>query len=181
MGEVGRHSGRSLHIGAIDLSICGFDAQDVFLDAGTGRGYLMETLPSRCKAVHATDIAADSLRRIRGSATQDNPALAQADLRRMPFRSLCFTWVICIEVLAHLSDVSDSSAESQRAVGPCGTVVVAVPTHSPERHSGTKANTFPKRNEGISSPRRIGFKVVSIRDESLIPALYWRFRQVFPI
>lgn len=191
MGNLERQFGRHFRVGNIDRRVCGFDAEDVVLDAGTGGGYILEILSAKCKAVYATDIDSGFLRRITDGVTKDNLALAQADLRRMPFRSSCFTRVVCTEVLEHLPDPSGAIAELHRVVGPNGIVVVAVPTYFSEKlysrlnHNYDKNQgqhiTILSRDDWTRRFRQAHLVPIAVRNENFVPALYWTFRNVFLI
>lgn len=178
-------------IGNIDGSICRFAREDVVLDAGTGGGFLLDKLSSKCKRVYAIDVNSDSLYRIRQRVGQDNILLLQADVRGIPFASLSFTRVICTEVLEHLRDPIVAIGELHRILKVGKIAVIAVPTRSSEiLYSRLNPNysqneqehvTILEKDQWISLFRKAGFDVLATRNENFQPALYWVFRNLFPI
>ncbi|MBN2099218.1 MAG: class I SAM-dependent methyltransferase [Dehalococcoidia bacterium] len=191
METVEKESGRYSRVGMIDTRVCRFNPEDVVLDAGTGGGHLLKTLSSRCKAVYATDINSGFLRRVRRGISEPNVAVAQADVTRMPFKSSCFSKVVCSEVLEHLTDPSNAIAELHRVLRPNGTLVVAVPTYFSEKlysrlnrkydQNQGEHVTILQRDDWIRRFRQAHLQLFAVRNENFVPALYWTFRNVFPI
>jgi ubiquinone/menaquinone biosynthesis C-methylase UbiE len=186
--QVGSHS----RVGNIDTRVCHFNPGDVVLDAGTGGGYLLKTLSSKCKVVCATDINWEFLAGLHDSLRgQDNVCFAQAELSRMPFNRSSFDRVICTEVLEHLADPTVAIAELRRLVAEDGIVVVAVPTYFSEKLY-SKLNPKYDRNHGqhvtilrrhswIELFRDAHLEPLAVKNENFAPALYWTLRSIFPI
>jgi len=178
-------------LGNIEGSLCPFDIQDVILDAGTGGGYLLDVLSSRCKCVCAIDVNSDFLEKIRHGTKRNNVALLQADVSRMPFKSSYFTKIVCTEVLEHLPDPLAAIDEFHRLLKPGGIGVIAVPTSSSEKlyailnrnycQNQQEHISILKRQQWISLFRKAGLDVFAVRNRNFQLALYWVFRNIFPI
>ena len=178
-------------LGNIKASLCRFGLQDVLLDAGTGSGYLLDVLSSRCKYVFAIDINLDFLEKIRHGSNRNNVALLQADVCRMPFKSSGFTKLVCTEVLEHLPDPSAAIQEFHILLKPGGIAVIAVPTRLSEKlyailnrnycRDQQEHVSILKREQWLSLFRKAGFDVFAVSNENFQPALYWVFRSIFPI
>jgi ubiquinone/menaquinone biosynthesis C-methylase UbiE len=180
-----------LRIGIIEEDLCPFHRKDVVLDAGTGRGYLLDKLSSKCSRVYAIDINLDFLRKIGCIIKRDNVELVQADVSRMPFKSSCFTKIVCTEVLEHLPEPSLAIEEFYKLLKPGGICIIAVPTRLSERlyamlnprysQNEQQHISILKREQWLSLFRKAGLDVFAIRNENFQPALYWVFRNIFPI
>lgn len=178
-------------IGNIDGSICRFAREDIVLDAGTGGGYLLDKLSSKCGWVYAFDVNLDLLHRIKQRIGEDNIALLRADVRAIPLESLHFTRAICTEVLEHLRDPLVAIREIHRTLKVGGIAIIAVPTRSSEKvysrlnpnYSQNERNhiTILEKEQWISLFGKAGFDVLATRNENFQPALYWVFRNLFPI
>jgi ubiquinone/menaquinone biosynthesis C-methylase UbiE len=183
--------GSNTRIGNLIESICAFDRKDVVLDAGTGGGFLLDRLSSRCGSVFAVDVNSTFLREIGRRITEDNVVLLQADVRKLPFRSSCFDKIICTEVLEHLRDPVSAIEEFYRALKSNGIGVIAVPTRlSGEVYSRLNRDyhrnemehvTILEKEQWISLFRKAGFEVLATKNENFQPALYWILRSLFPI
>lgn len=180
-----------IRIGNIDKKFCAFDRKDVVLDAGTGRGPLLNKLSSLCNWVYAIDVNLEFLRGIGPKIKRDNVVLLQADVSTIPFKSAYFSKVICIEVLEHIRDPLIVMKEFYRIIEVGGISVIAVPTHFSE-NVYTKLNpnygqnvgehvTILKRAQWISIFRQAGFEIIVVKNENFRPALYWIWRSVLPI
>jgi len=178
-------------IGRIDKTICPFGREDIVLDAGTGRGYLLAKLSYECRLVYAIDVNLDFLRQIGRETEEYNVALLQADVRKLPFRASCFHRIICTEVLEHLRDPLAAVEEFYRTLELGGIGVIAVPTRSSEKVYSRLNRDYHRnemehvaileREQWISLFRKAGFEVLTTKKENFQPALYWILRNLFPI
>jgi SAM-dependent methyltransferase len=128
---------------------------------------------------------------VRSRIREANIVLLQADVRRTPFRPLHFTKLICTEVLEHLPDPLNAVKEFHRLLKPEGICVIAVPTRLSERlyamlnpkysQNEQQHISILKREQWLSLFRKAGFEIITVKNENFQPALYWIFRNVFPI
>lgn len=96
-----------------------------WLDAGGGSGLLSERLKEMGSRVVVCDLNLDLLAAVQ--ANKDLPALAAADLSRLPFRRGSFAGIVCSEVLEHLPDDTPALAELYRVLKPGGVLLFTAP------------------------------------------------------
>jgi len=178
-------------IRCIDESICSFNIADVVLDAGTGRGHLLDKISSKCNLVCAIDSNLCLLKFARSRIAGENVTLLNADLSRVPIRSGYFDRIICLEVLEHSEAPLGIVSELFRILNPNGICVIAVPTYQSEalysklnphydRNKGEHI-TILRKQEWLSLFKGVGFALLGVRNENFGPALHWIFRNIFPI
>ncbi len=94
------------------------------LEAGCGAGRFTELLVRAGALVHAIDlsVAVDANRRNIGERA--NYAVAQADVRALPFPAGVFDVVLCLGVLQHTPSPEQSIAALWRMVAPGGQLVI---------------------------------------------------------
>ncbi len=94
------------------------------LEAGCGAGRFTELLVSAGALVHSIDLsgAVDTNRRNIGERA--NYAVAQADIRALPFPAAAFDVVLCLGVLQHTPSPEESLALLWRMVAPGGRLVI---------------------------------------------------------
>ena len=95
------------------------------LEAGCGAGRFTELLVRAGAFVHSVDLSAaavDTNRRNIGAP--DNYAVAQADIRALPFPAGAFDLVLCLGVLQHTPSPEQSLGALWRMVAPGGLLVV---------------------------------------------------------
>jgi len=178
-------------IGRIDKTICNFNSEDIVLDAGTGQGPFLRVLAPKCNSIYAIDSDLRLLKNIRSRITHENIILLNADLNKVPIRSGCFDRVICLEVLEHSEAPLGIISELYRILKPNGICVIAVPTYQSETlysklnpsydHNKGEHITILKKQEWLLLFKRVGFALLGVRNENFGPALYWIFRNIFPI
>ena len=191
IGKVLNLLGSNNRVGNIEEIICPFDDKDIVLDAGTGSGHILRELSAHRSYIYAVDINADFLKKASSAIREPNIVLIQADVRKLPFKNLQFTKVICTEVLEHLPEPLPAIEEFHRLLKPGGICVIAVPTRLSERlyallnpkysQNEQQHISILKREQWLSLFRKSGFETVAARNENFQPALYWLFRNVFPI
>lgn len=96
-----------------------------WLDAGGGGGLLSERLAEAGFRVVVCDLNVDLLAAAR--AGKGLPALAGADVVRLPFRRASFPGILCSEVLEHLPDDAPALAEFYRVLKPGGVLLFTAP------------------------------------------------------
>jgi len=94
------------------------------LEAGCGAGRFTELLVGAGALVHSIDLsdAVDANRRNIGERA--NYAVAQADIRALPFPAGSFDVVLCLGVLQHTPSPEESIAALWRMVAPGGRLVI---------------------------------------------------------
>lgn len=180
-----------IRIGNIDKNICVFSSEDVVLDAGTGRGLLLNKLSNLCSWVYAIDINIEFIRSMKYIITGDNIRLLQADVSTTPFKAVCFNKVLCVEVLEHIRDPLIVLWEFNRIMEVGGLSVIGVPTWSSEKiysrlnpdfnQNNQQHISILKQEQWLSLFRRAGFEIITIKNENFRPAIYWIWRSLFPI
>jgi ubiquinone/menaquinone biosynthesis C-methylase UbiE len=97
------------------------------LDVGCGTGHHMASLRARGFEVAGVDGSEEMLEHAR----QNNPGedIRLADVEKLPFESASFDYVICIEVLRYLPNMTKAICEMARVLKPGGMcLVTAAPT-----------------------------------------------------
>ncbi|MBA7704758.1 hypothetical protein ES703_113576 [subsurface metagenome] len=161
------------------------------LDAGTGRGYNLEALSAKCNLVCAIDSNLRFLQKVRLKIARENVTLINADLNKVPIRSAYFNKIVCLEVLEHSEALLGIVSELYRILKPNGICVIAVPTYQSEAlysklnprydHNKGEHITILRKHEWLSLFKEVGFALLGVRNENFGPALYWIYRNVFPI
>ena len=92
------------------------------LDLGCGTGHHAAKLRQRGFTVTGVDGSADML----AIARANNPGmeLQQSDVETIPYEANCFDYVVCIEVLRYLPDISRCVQEIGRVLKPGGVALV---------------------------------------------------------
>ena len=174
------------------------------LDVGCGQGrHSLEFLRRGCPVV-ALDLLPDDLRHTRyllsavagEEAARDSgtphPArfvVLKGNALQLPFPSNSFDRVICSEVLEHVTNPVDATAELVRVLRPGGLLAVSVPTPTTEWPfwfaSGDYFNS-PGGHVRIFTPHRLklmlrqqGLELVNINMEHSFHSIYWWVRSVF--
>ena len=94
------------------------------LEAGCGAGRFTELLVRAGAYVHAVDLSAAVDANRRNVGDHANYAVAQADLRALPFPRGSFDIVLCLGVLQHTPSPEASIAELWNMVAPGGLLVI---------------------------------------------------------
>ena len=101
------------------------------LDAGCGRGFylkLLSQLPST-KEVAGVDINASHLNVARNFVGSDSNSVSihNASISSLPFEDNYFDFIVCSEVLEHVSNPKEAVSELRRVLRPGGRIAVTVP------------------------------------------------------
>ncbi|HSW35168.1 MAG TPA: class I SAM-dependent methyltransferase [Candidatus Limnocylindrales bacterium] len=120
----------------VDFVQLGINDGDLILDAGCGVGRHSWDLVKSNHRVFSIDLDAealatnykflkylDALGEIRGTY-----CILQSNVQALPFADATFDRVICSEVLEHVDDYFEATAELVRVLKPGGTIGVSVPT-----------------------------------------------------
>jgi ubiquinone/menaquinone biosynthesis C-methylase UbiE len=96
------------------------------LDAGCGDGTLAVEVASRCRELHAIDIAGNAL----GPKARALPNLhfAKMNVEQLAFADGTFDQVVSVETLEHVLDPHRALAELHRVLKPRGRLVITYPT-----------------------------------------------------
>lgn len=172
------------------------------LDAGCGQGrHSLELLRRRCRVI-AMDVNLDDLRYTRYLLTtvaretsragppEETPTsvVVRGDALRLPFAAAHFDRIICSEVLEHVSDPHQATAELARILKPGGLLAVSVPTPCTEwayRFASDDYFNSPGGHVRIFTPRRLrrllasqGLQVQELSLAHAFHSLYWWVRCV---
>lgn len=109
------------------------------LDAGCGIADLMSTLCERGVAAVGTDLALSALKFAKKRLPESN--FVQSDTVYLPFRTGCYSIVVCSEVLEHVENHERAARELNRILLPGGIAVLTVP-------HGEQHWTFEDRIDG---------------------------------
>ncbi len=99
------------------------------LDAGTGAGFLLPALASRCREVNGVDLA-PVMQYTQGMLDKRgirNVKLAQADLLHLPFPDQAFELVVCLSVIEHIPDPMAAIIEMARVLRDDGVLILGYP------------------------------------------------------
>lgn len=99
------------------------------LDVGCGRGFYLHILSELdfIEEIRGVDVNREYLRRAGEACRDPRITVQEAVIERLPFPDDSFDFVICSEVLEHLSDDEAGLREIHRVLRPGGTLVVSVP------------------------------------------------------
>jgi ubiquinone/menaquinone biosynthesis C-methylase UbiE len=102
---------------------------DRALDAGTGAGFLLPGLASRCREVHGVDL---SLVMHYTQAMLDkrglhNVKLMDADLLHLPYTGPTFDLAVCLSVIEHIPDPEAALKELARVLRSDGVLILGYP------------------------------------------------------
>lgn len=105
--------------------LAGAPAPVRYLDAGCGQGRYLRLMHRRADTVAGVDVSAYAL----GLCRQAGLAVAQSDVRQLPFRVGAFSAISCLDVLEHLTidDALATLAELHRCLVPGGRLLAVVP------------------------------------------------------
>jgi SAM-dependent methyltransferase len=95
------------------------------LEAGCGAGRFTELLVDAGALVHSVDLSAASVETNRRNiGDRPNYAIAQADIRALPFPAGAFDVVVCLGVLQHTPSPEQSLAALWQMLAPGGLLVI---------------------------------------------------------
>jgi ubiquinone/menaquinone biosynthesis C-methylase UbiE len=94
------------------------------LDAGCGTGWFAQRAYLRGARVTAMDVGDGLLARVQQKAPVDT---AVGDIMRMPFDDASFDYVVCSEVIEHVTDRQAAIGELYRVLRPGGVLVLTTP------------------------------------------------------
>jgi ubiquinone/menaquinone biosynthesis C-methylase UbiE len=102
---------------------------DRALDAGTGAGFLLPGLASRCREVDGVDLSpvmhyAQGMLDKRGL---HNVKLTEADLLHLPFAGQTFDLAVCLSVIEHIPDPEAALTELARVLHNDGVLILGYP------------------------------------------------------
>lgn len=105
------------------------------LDASCGIGYGLEILSrAGAKAVTGVDISAEAIAVAKERFGEFAAALAEADLRELPFEDGSFDVVVSFETIEHVEEPEKALAELHRVLRPAGVLVISSP--NPDAYVG---------------------------------------------
>jgi len=109
----------------------------LFLDVGTGAGYMIYQLrqayPARSFRFVGADVSGAHMRSLALRAGQDDPRFVMpviADAESLPFSSDTFDAVTCSEVIEHVYDKRKAMLEMSRILKPGGVLLLTTPRRS---------------------------------------------------
>jgi ubiquinone/menaquinone biosynthesis C-methylase UbiE len=156
------------------------------LDAGCGQGFILSGLNGQCQ-VYGLDLGTDNLELAKGSLADGE--FCQASIDKIPFSEGVFDYLICTEVLEHLTEEPGQTAlrECYRVLKPGGTAVFTVPNgsgpggkYSSQHIRFFTSSSFQQLLEGegfrTSSPEKFGLYIpfLGLVIELLLRASGWR-------
>ena len=170
------------------------------LDVGCGQGRHSLEFSRRGCPVVALDLRLDDLRHTQylltavsreapSGKTTPSFTVLKGNALQLPFSTARFDRVICSEVLEHVVNPEEATAELIRVLKPGGVMAISVPTPMTEWAfwfaSGDYFNS-PGGHVRIFTPRRVtdmlrrhGLMVENITMEHSFHSLYWWVRSVF--
>jgi len=102
---------------------------DRALDAGTGAGFLLPGLASRCRQVDGVDLS-PVMHYTQGMLDKrglDNVKLAEADLLHLPYDGPTFDLAVCLSVIEHIPEPEVALRELARVLHDNGVLVLGYP------------------------------------------------------
>jgi ubiquinone/menaquinone biosynthesis C-methylase UbiE len=99
------------------------------LDAGTGAGFILPGLASRCREVDAVDLSPVMYytQRMLDKRGLHNVKLTEADLLQLPFVNLTFDLAVCLSVIEHIPDPEAVLTELGRVLRYDGVLILGYP------------------------------------------------------
>lgn len=101
------------------------------LEAGCGRGFYMHaaTMFPFIKEIHGIDVNDEYLKVAKKHIKDKRVHLRNASIYELPYPDNSFDFVMCSEVLEHLTDDSKALEEMKRVLKKGGTLVASVPNY----------------------------------------------------
>ncbi len=115
------------------------------LDAGCGVGYGSARLATVAQHVVGLEIAADAVGNARRHYAGPRLSFLRADCRSLPFADASFDLVVAFEVIEHLTEWERLLAESRRALGAAGELIISTPNRLYYAESRREPNPFHVR------------------------------------
>src|SRR3989344_751184 len=99
------------------------------LDAGCGRGFYVSSLTefNFIKEIHGIEVNSAYLQIAQQNCTDKRIILQRGSINNLPYKEATFDFVICSEVLEHLSDDKQALSELTRVLKPGGALCMTVP------------------------------------------------------
>ncbi len=104
------------------------DDADVLFNAGCGDGLYDSYLKKKAKRIVSLELNRGDVRIAASINPEDTVAYCVGSVKKIPFRSETFDWVICAEVLEHLKEDDSAVRELVRVLKKGGRLVVTVPS-----------------------------------------------------
>lgn len=102
------------------------------LDVGCGRGFYVKaiSLYSFPRSIYGVDINSQYIEKAKETIEDKRIVLEQGSIYNLPYKNRTFDFIICSEVLEHLSDDTKAIKEIYRLLKPGGTVAITVPNEN---------------------------------------------------
>lgn len=147
------------------------------LEVGCGNGYLLSRLQSSYRELYGMDISGAAAKIATVHATE--ASTCAADARRLPFKSDCFDYLVCLEVLEHIEG-DEAVNECLRVLKPGGKALFTVPNckgpGDGKAVGHIRSFTFASSLEYV---RQAGFEITLARKMGLyIPILTYALKML---
>lgn len=104
----------------------------IILDVGCGRGFYLKviSLYTFPQEIHGIDINKTYLEKAIKICSDQRIKIKQGSIYKLPYRDNYFDFIICSEVLEHLSDDKKALLETKRVLKPSGFILITVPNYN---------------------------------------------------
>ena len=102
------------------------------LDIGCGRGFYLKTISLYTfpQEIHGIDINREYLEKAKRICSDKRIKVKQGSIYKLSYRDNYFDFIICSEVLEHLSDDEKALLEVKRVLKPSGFLIITVPKYN---------------------------------------------------
>ncbi len=133
----------------------------IVLDLGCGSGRYTERLTQRAEQTVGLDVRMENLLRLKKRNTNVSPVCASAEYR-LPFRDSIFDFILCTEVLEHLTGDVDALKEIGRVLQKNGELLISVPMSPPVYHDSAHKRDGYSLNKLESLLEKNGFEITDV-------------------
>ncbi len=120
------------------------DKVDVIVDAGCGSGHYLPFLAGFCRKLYGLEYSEDGVGMSKARKIKNLEVVKHDLAERMPLEDSSVDFLLCTEVLEHISDVGFVLGEFRRVLRPGGRALISVPNFTPLSFEHLRETFFTK-------------------------------------